>query len=87
MNKKQQMDFIVSNKKCGDVYFKINKLTSLATVWNAYCQRQGNFNYMFTCDGKLVDKNFLHTPIFELGLHEIDINKINFENGEKTIYV
>jgi len=29
----------------------------------------------------------MNTPIFELGLHEIDINKINFENGEKTIYV
>ena len=38
------MEFIVSNN--GDVYFKINDRTCLATVWNAYCQRQGNFNYM-----------------------------------------
>ena len=81
------MEFIVSNKKHGDVYFNINNKTCLAHVWNAYCQRQGNFNYRFTYNNKLFVKNLLTIPISELGLNKISINKVHIENGEKTIYV
>ncbi len=80
------MEFVVYNSQY-TTYYKINNSTTLLQVWNSYCQRIGDYDYIFTLDGDIINKDFFSIPIKLLNTSFVNANKIRCENGKTTIFV